>query len=113
MDIDENPNQLVKDQPIDMICMFDEVSFMDDVPKYDQYDDDYINVNSSKPSTKYCWEEAQLQIKYDSQPLHNNHDNNEENAANRNVSGKCFPLCFSSFQILRENHKQIIDSKDE
>ena len=54
---DETQTQLSKEQPIDMKCMFDEFSFMDDLPKYDNYDEDYTKVNSSKPSATYCWEE--------------------------------------------------------
>jgi hypothetical protein len=45
--------------------------------------------------------------------VHNNYDNNEENAENLRVSERSMPLCFSSFQILRENYKQVVDSKDE
>jgi hypothetical protein len=37
--------------------MFDGIYFMDHVPKYDKYDEDYTKVNSSKPSAGYFWEE--------------------------------------------------------
>jgi hypothetical protein len=81
-----------------MMCMYDDISFMDDLPKYDKYDEDYTKVNSSKPSAAYCWEEKdQLQLKYDSHHVHINYDSNKENAENLKVSGKYFPLCFSSF----------------
>jgi hypothetical protein len=97
-----------------MMCMFDDISFMDDLPKYDKYDEDYTKVNSSKPSATYCWEEEdQLQLKYDSQPVHRNYDSNVQNAENLRVSGKALPLCFSSFQFLRENYKQVVGSRDE
>jgi hypothetical protein len=111
---DETQTQLAEEQPADMMCMFDDIYFMDDLPKYDKYDDDDTKVDSSNQSTTCCWEEeAQLQIKYDNHPLHNNHDKNEENATNLRVSERSMPLCFSSFQILRENYKQVVDSKDE
>ena len=45
--------------------------------------------------------------------MHSNHDSNEENEANLKVSEIYIPLCFSSFQNLRENYKQVVDSKDE
>jgi hypothetical protein len=91
-----------------LMGMLDDSSYMDDLPKYDQYDDDYIKVDSSKQSTTYFWEEeAQLQqLKYDNQPVHINYDNNEENARNFQVSERSLPLCFSSFQSLREIYKQ-------
>jgi hypothetical protein len=59
MDTDENPNQLVEEQSIDMMCMLDDISFMDDLPKYDQYDDDYvveIYVYCSKQPVACFWE---------------------------------------------------------
>ena len=46
------------------------------------------------------------QLKYDNQPVHNNHNSNEENAENFKVSENSLPLCFSSFQFMRENYKQ-------
>ena len=87
--------------------MLDEISYMDDLPKYDQYDDDYIKVDSSEKSTTCFWEEeAQLhQLKYDNQSMHINYDSNEKNAENFKVSEKYVPLCFSSFQFLREIYK--------
>ena len=90
------------------MCMLDDIAYMDDQPKYDQYDDDYIKVDSSKKSTTYFWEEeAQLQqIKYDNESVYINHDINKENTENFKVSEKSFPLCFSSFQFMRENYKQ-------
>ena len=110
---DETPTQLVEEKSADTMCMFDYVSFIDDLPKYDKYDEDYTKVNSPKPSASYRWEEEdQLQLKYDSKPVHINYDNNEENAENLKVSGKYFPLCLSSFQFRRENYKQIVNSRD-
>jgi len=44
--------------------------------------------------------------------LQNNHDNNEENEVNLRVSEIYIPLCFSSFQILRENYKQVDNNRD-
>ena len=47
-DIDETQNQLVEEQSADLMCMIDDVTYMDYLPKYDQYDDEYIKVDSSK-----------------------------------------------------------------
>ena len=80
---DETPTQLVEEKSVDMMCMFDDIYFMDDLPKYDKYDENYTKVNSSKSSTSYNWEEEdQLQIKYDNQPMHVNYDNNEGSVEN-------------------------------
>ena len=66
----------------DLMCMLNDIAYMDDLPKYDQYDDDYIKVDSSKQSEICCWEkeEDQLQIKYGNHPVHVNYDNIEGSA---------------------------------
>jgi hypothetical protein len=38
---DEAPSRLVEEQPANMICMFNGFSSVDDLPKYDLYDDDH------------------------------------------------------------------------
>jgi hypothetical protein len=38
---DEAPSQLVEEQPADMMCMFDDIPYLDCPPKWDQYDDDH------------------------------------------------------------------------
>ena len=39
--------------------------------------------------------------------MHINHDSNEENPKVFKVSESYFPLCFTSFQLLRENFPKI------
>jgi hypothetical protein len=51
---DEAPSQLAEEQPADMMCMFDDIPYLDNLPKCDQYDDDHeaeIDVDCSKKST--------------------------------------------------------------
>jgi hypothetical protein len=38
---DEVPTHLVEEPPADMMCMLDDISYLDNLPKCDQYDDDY------------------------------------------------------------------------
>jgi hypothetical protein len=99
-----------------MMCMFDDIPYLDNLPKCDQYHDDHeveIEVDCSKQSTTCHWqEEDQLQLIYDNQPLHNKHDSDEENAENFRVREKSFPLCFFSFQFLRGNCKQVVNSRE-
>jgi hypothetical protein len=45
-------------------------------------------------------------------PLHNSHDSDEEEAENFRVREKSLPLCFSSFQFLRRNCKQVVNSRE-
>jgi hypothetical protein len=111
MDKDETQNQLVEEKSVDIICLFYDISYMDDLPKYYQYDDDYvikIEADSSKQPEACFWEkEAQFQqLKYDNQPMYINHDSNEENVENFKVSENYLPLCFSLFQFLRGIYKQ-------
>jgi hypothetical protein len=112
----ETPTQVAKEQPIDMMCMFDDISYLDNIPKYDQYDYDYvveIYVDCSKNPMTFFWEKkAQLQIKYANHPFHNSYDSNEENAENIRVSERYMPLSFSSFQFLKESYKKIVNSSD-
>jgi hypothetical protein len=114
---DEVPSQLTEEQPADMMCMLDEISYLDNLPKCYQYDDDHeaeIDVDCSKKSTACRWqEEDQLQLRYDNHPLHNNHDSDEENAENLGVSGNTLPLCFSSFQFLKRNSRPVVNSEDK
>jgi hypothetical protein len=108
---DEAPSQLVEEQPADMICMFNGISSMDDLPKCDQYDDDHeaeIEVVCSKKPAACHWQEGDhLQLRCDNQPVHNSHDSDEEETENFRVREKSLPLCFSSFQFLRRNCKQV------
>jgi hypothetical protein len=101
-----------EDSP-DMICMFNGISSMDDSPKLDWYNDDYTTLDFSKKSTTYDWEEEDhLQSQQDNQSVHGNYDSNDQSAENLRVSGNTLPLCFSSFQFLRENCKQVVNSRE-
>jgi len=44
--------------------------------------------------------------------LHNSHDIDEEETENFRVREKSLPLCFSSFQFLRGNCKQVVNSRE-
>jgi hypothetical protein len=57
---DEATSQLAKEQPIDMMCMFDDIPYLDCPPKCDQYDDEHeaeIEVDYSKKSAACHWQE--------------------------------------------------------
>jgi hypothetical protein len=81
---DESPSQLAEEQPADMMCMFDENTYLDNLPKCDQYDDEHeaeIDVVCSKQSTTCHWqEEYQLQLRYDNQYAQGNYDSNDQSA---------------------------------
>jgi hypothetical protein len=81
---DEAPSQLAEEQPTDMMCMFDDIPYLENLPKCDQYDDDHeaeIDVDCSKQSTTY--------------------DLKEEDAENFQENANCLPLCFAS--LLRKH----------
>jgi hypothetical protein len=111
---DEVPSQLAEEQPADMMCMFDDIPYLYHLPKCDQYDGEHEDeMDYSKKSAACRWqEEDQLRLRYDNQPLHNKHDNDEENVENFRVREKSLPLCFSSFQFLRGNCKQVVNSRE-
>jgi hypothetical protein len=58
----ETQTQLTEEEPADMMCIFYDISYLDNLPKYDQYDDDYvveIDANCSKqPMTFFRENEA-------------------------------------------------------
>jgi hypothetical protein len=60
---DEVQNQMVTEKPPEMMCMFDDLSYVDDFPRYDHQGDDYVvevDADCSKQPTLFSWEEAQL-----------------------------------------------------
>jgi hypothetical protein len=55
---DQTLSKLVEEQPTDMMCMFDDIRYLDNLPKGDQYHDDHeaeIEVDCSKKSTTCHW----------------------------------------------------------
>jgi hypothetical protein len=113
---DEAPSRLVEEQQADMICMFNGISPLDDLPKCDQYDDDNEAETevfySKKPATCHWQDEDHLQFRCDNQPLHNSHDSDEEETENLRVSEDTLPLCFSSFQFMKRNSRSVVNSED-
>ena len=89
-----------------MTCMLDDVFYTDDFPQFDQYDDDYVlqtKANLADKSTASLWKEEVhfQQLEYNDQLMHISYDNDEESAANFEVSEGSFPFCFDSFQFIR------------
>jgi hypothetical protein len=54
---DETPKQLVEEPSADMMCMLDDISFMDDLHKHDYYDEEDIKMNFPKKLATHYWEE--------------------------------------------------------
>jgi len=57
---DEAPYQLAEEQPVNLMCMFDEIPYLDCPPKCDQYDDEHeieIEVDCSNKSVACHWQE--------------------------------------------------------
>ena len=109
---DEAPSQLVEEQPADMICMFDDIPYLDSPPKWDQYEDDHeaeIEVDCSEKSTACHWQEGDhLQFRCDNHPVHNSHDSDEEETENLRdmevvLNPESQPLTYIDFQILDES----------
>ena len=52
-------DQRAEERSIDLICMLDEILPFDDLPKYDQYDENYVlqtEANLAEQSTAGLWE---------------------------------------------------------
>ena len=86
--------------------------FTDDLPQFDQYDDDYVlqtEDNLADESTaSLCEEEVHFQqLEYSDQPIHISCDNDEESAANFEVCEGSLPIFFYLFQFIRDNFHKI------
>ena len=86
--------------------------YTDDLPQFDQYDDDYVlrtEANLADESVaSLCEEEVHFQqLEYSDQPMHISYDNYEESAENFEVSEGSLPFCFDSFQFIRDNYHAI------
>ena len=91
-----------EERAVDMTCMLDDVLYTDDLLQFDQYDDDYVlqtEANLADESTaSLCEEEVHFQhLEYSDQLMHISYDNDEESAANFEVSEGSLPFCFDSF----------------
>jgi hypothetical protein len=74
---DEVPTQLVEKPSADMMCMFDDLAYVDDFPGYDHQGDDYVvefdDDRSKKPALSSWEEQVQLSPCQDgNQTLHTN-----------------------------------------
>lgn len=106
-------DHLGKERPVDMTCMLEDVFYTDDSPQFDQYDDDdYVlqtEANLANKSTASLWEEeVHLQrLEYSDQLMQTSYGNNEESAADFEVSKGYFPFRFDSCQLIRDNFHAI------
>jgi hypothetical protein len=71
--------RLLKEKSADMMCMFDDLAYVDDFPGYDHQGDDYVvefdDDCSEKPTLSSWEEEVQLpQCQNENQTLHTNQD---------------------------------------
>ena len=92
-------DHLSEERTVDMTCMLDDVFYIDDLPQFDQYDDDYVlqrEANLADKSTARLWaEEVHFQqLEYNVQPSHISYDNDKESATNFEVSEGSLPFCF-------------------
>ena len=89
-----------------MTCMLDDVFYTDDLPQFDQYDDDDYFLQTKVAG---LWKEEVhfQQLEYNDQMMHISYDNDKESAANFEVSEGSLPFCFDSFQFIRYNFHAI------
>ena len=95
-------DHLEEERAVDMTFMLDDVLYNDDLPQFDQYDDDYVlqtEANLADKSTTSLWKEEVhfQQLEYSDQPIHISCDNDEESVANFEVSEGSLPFFFTHF----------------
>ena len=91
----------------DLMCVFDDITSFDDLPKYNQYDDNYvlqIQTNCTEQSEASLGnKEIQFhQFENNDQLVHFSYESEEENAKYLEISEASLPLYFESFQFLKE-----------
>jgi hypothetical protein len=107
----------VEEQVVVPIFMFDDIADVVDFPKYDEYDDDYIvdfEVDFSEQAAAFSplGNDDFQQSQESSQPAYFSYDNDEENEeSTESGEGNTLPLCFSSFQLLKENFHSVISQQ--
>jgi len=84
-------DHLGEERSVDMTCILDDVFYADELPQFDQYDDDYvlqIEANLVDKSAASLWEEEVhfQQFEYSDQSSHISYGNDEESAVNFEVS---------------------------
>jgi len=99
--------QYVERKSTDLMCMFDDITSFHDFPKYDQYDDNYvlhIQTNFTEQSeTSLGNKGIQFQqLEKSDHLIHISYESEEESAKNLEISEASLPLCFESFQFLKE-----------
>jgi hypothetical protein len=106
-----------KDQPteelIDVSRFFlvDEIADVDFFPRYDDYNDDHDIDFLEHPTTCYPLGSFQFQQSHGiTQPAYFIYEN-ENKKNNEFVDENSLPLCFSSFELLKENFKITTEDK--
>jgi len=115
--------QCVEEKSADLMCVFDDITSFDDLPKYDQYDDNYvlqIQTNFTEQSeTSFGKKEIRFhQLENNDQLVHFSYESEEENVENLEISEASLPLYFESFQFLKgmwykiskEKGKQLVET---
>jgi hypothetical protein len=107
---DEFANQLVEEQvDVPSFFLLDDIADVVDFPIYDEYDDDYDVDFLEQPTACSLSENVPFQqCSERNQPTY--HSYKEEST--ETAEGNSLPLCFSSFKLLKENAKIIIEAKE-
>jgi hypothetical protein len=105
---EEVQNQVVVEKYSEMMCMFDDLPYIDNLLRYDLQNGEYmvdIKDDFSKKPVLSSWEEkAQLsKCTDDNHILHTQQDCKEDEVENSPRNAECLPLCFAS--LLREHYK--------
>jgi hypothetical protein len=107
---DEFANQFVEEQvDVPSFFLLDDIADVVDLPIYDEYDDDY-DVDLPEQPTAFPLSENVLFQQYNESNQPTYHSYKEEST--ESAEGNSLPLCFSSFKLLKENSKIIIEAKE-
>lgn len=101
-------DQLANERSIGLTSILDDIIYIDDFPKFAEYDDDFdlqTEENLAEKSTVDLWEEEFQfqQLEYNDQLMHITYGSEEESVENFEASEGSLAICFVSFQFIKQN----------
>jgi hypothetical protein len=107
---DELANRFVEEQvEVPSFFLLDNIADVTDLPTYDQYDDDYDNDLPEQPIA-FTLSGNVLLHQSNERNQRTYHSHREEGT--ETTEENSLPLCFSSFELLKENAKVIVETNE-
>ena len=96
------------EQSADLVCILDNIPSMNKLPKYDQYDDDYVlqtQANTTEKSVTSLWDKDShfRELQYSDQKIQISYESEEESVEILGEREGYLPFFYDSFQFIKDN----------